>query len=106
MELKLPIREHGSIVKTYTTDTINCSFGVIEDIIDALNFEKMSSNMEIAVIVMKCSKQLKPFLKDVFEGVTDEELRSVKALDIVEIFKEIFKFAVGEIGSVTKKAKN
>lgn len=106
MELKLPIRKNGAIIKTYRADTVNCSFGVIEDIIDTLNFEKMSNNIEIATVVLKCSKQLKPFLKDVFEGVTDEELRDVKIQDIIAVFKEIFKFAVGELGNVTKNAKN
>ena len=106
MELKLPIKRNGAIIKTYRADTVNCSFGVIEDIIDTLNFEKMSNNIEIATVVVKCSKQLKPFLKDVFEGVTDEELRDARIQDIIAVFKEIFKFAVGELGNVTKNAKN
>mgnify|MGYP006923387170 CR=1 FL=1 len=58
-------------------ETIDFAFGVVEDILDALNFESMKTGdkTELAAMVIKCSKQLKPFLKDIFEGVTDEEIQ-------------------------------
>ena len=69
MELTLKIYKGKKVEKEYKTDTIDCSFGVVEDILDALDFESMKNgtNAEIAATVIKCSKQLKPFLKDIFK---------------------------------------
>ena len=38
MELKLKIYEGKNVVKTYTAETIDFSFGVVEDILDILDF--------------------------------------------------------------------
>lgn len=101
MQLKLYTKD-----KTYTADTLDVSFGVIEDIIDVLDFDSLDDIKQVSVAVLKCSKQLKPFLKEVFEGVTDEELRTVKSSNIVQIFKDIYVYITQEIGNVGKATKN
>ena len=106
MELKLHIYEGKEIVKTYSTDTIDFSFGVVEDVLDVLDFEKITDKTQLTAMVLKMSKQLKPFLKDMFAGVTDEEIRTVKVSNIVEIFKGLYHYAVDELGVVAKDSKN
>lgn len=103
MNLELNIYDGAKIEKTYTADTIDCSFGVIEDILNALNFEsiKTGNKLELAAMVIKCMDQLKPFLKEIFAGVTDEELRKAKMSNIVDIFKNVYYFANVELGKVT-----
>lgn len=103
MTLKLNIYDGAKIVKTYTSDTIDCSFGVVEDILNALNFEsiKTGNKLELAAMVIKCMDQLKPFLKEIFVGVTDEELRKAKMSNIVDVFKNLYYFANVELGKVT-----
>ena len=103
MTLELNIYDGAKIEKTYTADTIDCSFGVVEDILNALNFEsiKTGNKFELAAMVIKCMDQLKPFLKEIFVGVTDEELRKVKMSNIVDIFKSLYYFANVELGKVT-----
>ena len=88
MTIKLPIYEGNKVVKTYEAQTIDFSFGVVEDVLDALNFENMKtgSNAEIAAMVVKCSKQLKPFLMDIFSGLTAEEVRHTHIQDIIKVF--------------------
>lgn len=105
MELKLPIYDGANIVKTYTAETINFSFGVVEDILNALNVEEMKTgdNKEIAVMIIKCSKQLKPFLMDLFEGVTAEEIRHTKIQDLIIVFRGLYQYAIGEIMNATAK---
>lgn len=105
MELKLPIYDGANIVKTYTAETINFSFGVVEDILNALNVEEMKTgdNKEIAVMIIKCSKQLKPFLMDLFEGVTAEEIRHTKIQDLIIVFRGLYQYATGEIMNATAK---
>ena len=100
MELKLKVNDGKENAKIYTADTIDCSFGVVEDILNILDFDKIGNKTELAVMIMKSSKQLKPFLKDLFEGVSDEELRTVKISNIVEVFKNLYNYALNELGSV------
>lgn len=103
MTLELNIYNGAKIEKTYTAGTIDCSFGVVEDILNALNFEsiKTGNKFELAAMVIKCMDQLKPFLKEIFAGVTDEELRKAKMSNIVDIFKNVYYFANVELGKVT-----
>lgn len=99
MELTLNIYEGKKVKKTYTAETIDFSFGVVEDILDALNFENMKTGdkTELATMVVKCSKQLKPFLKDLFDGVTDDEIRHTRMQNLIEIFKGLYDYATKEL---------
>ena len=99
MELTLNIYEGKKVVKTYKAQTIDFSFGVVEDVLDALNFESMKtgSNTEIASMVIKCSKQLKPFLMEIFDGLTADEVRHTHIQDIIKVFKDLYRYATNEI---------
>lgn len=92
--------------KTYTTESIDISFGTMEDIINVLDFDNLSDTKQIGVAVLKASKQIKPFLKELFPEVTDEELRTVKTSNIIGIFKRIYKYATEELGNLNEKTKN
>ena len=108
MEIKLNIYNGNTVEKVYTAETIDFSFGVIEDILDALDLESMKTNSktELAGIIIKCSKQLKPFLKDMFPGVTDEEIRRTHIQNLIEVFKGLYEYATKELSAVTKDEKN
>lgn len=100
MKLVLNIYEGQNVIKTYTAETIDFSFGVVEDVLDALDFEnlKTGSKAELAGVIIKCSKQLKPFLRDIFPGVTDEELRNTRIQNLIEVFKGLYEYATTELG--------
>lgn len=108
MELTLKIYEGKNIVKTYTAETIDFSFGVVEDILDALDFENMKTgdNKELATMVIKCSKQLKPFLMDIFDGVTPEEIRHTRMQNLIEVFRGLYQYATAELGAAAGNTKN
>ncbi len=106
MELKLNVYNKKKIVKTYTCDTLDCSFGVIEDIIDTINADSadfdISDTKKLATIVVKCSKQLKPFLQDLFD-ISDDELRNTHVSEIIDVLKGVFNYATDELGIVAAK---
>ena len=108
MELKLKIYNGNEVEKVYTAETIDFSFGVVEDILDALDLENMktASKTELAGVILKCSKQLKPFLKDMFVGVTDDEIRRTHVQNLIEVFKGLFEYATNELGAAAGEAKN
>lgn len=101
--MKLELKTSGN---TYTAETIDLSFGVVEDILDTLDFENLNNVEQIGVTVLKASKQLRPFLKELFPGVSDEELRSVKMSNLIEIFKGLYAYATEELGNLNAKTKN
>lgn len=108
MNLTLNIYEGQNIIKTYTAETLDFSFGVVEDVLDALDFENMKtgSKAELAGVVIKCSKQLKPFLRDLFPGVTDEELRNTRIQNLIEVFRNLYAYATEELGKAAGPEKN
>ena len=98
MNITLKIYDGRKVVKEYNAETIDFSFGVVEDILDVLDFEHMESKTDIAAMIIKCSKQLRPFLKDIFDGLTDEEVRNTRIQNLVEVFRALYNHAVGELG--------
>jgi hypothetical protein len=105
MELKLNIYEGRKVAKTYTAESVDLSFGVIEDVLDALDFESMRSGdkVELAGMIVKCKDQIKPFLMDIFDGLTAEEVRHTRTGNLVEVFRGLYEYAVGELGAVGSK---
>lgn len=103
MELKLNIYSNenkNEIEKTYTTDTYDVPFGIVEDIFEIVDIEKINNNEEIAKMVTKGMKLLKPFLRNIFDGLSDEEIRQTKLKELVFIFINIFKYTFNEIMSM------
>lgn len=106
MEITLKIYEGRQVVKTYTAETIDLSFGVIEDTLDILDFEHMTDKTQIGGMIVKASKQLRPFLKDIFDGLTDEEIRNTRTQNLIEVFKALYNYAMHELGAAAGDTKN
>ena len=95
------------IVKVYEADSYDLEYGTVEDVLHLLDAENIQGIMDesvqinqvldVAKLVKECFGQVGPLLMDVFEGLTEEELRHAKLSNIVEVVKEIaqksFNFA-------------
>lgn len=103
MELKLNIYNKKNIEKTYITDTYDLMFGTVEDFMDLIDVDqiKTGTDTEIAMLVVKAIPKgmgtIKVLLKDVFDGLTDEELKNTKVRDISKVLIEIIKSSILEI---------
>lgn len=106
-EIKLNIynRETKELVKTYTTDSVQLMFGTVEDILAVVDIDKLDDEKAVALMIVKAWKELKPFLKDVFPGLTDEEIKGVKINEMIPTFMDIFK-GIGETMGVLVSGKN
>lgn len=104
MELKLNIYEKKKVIKTYTAETYDLMFGTVEDFINVIDInnidlENKESLIKVASkVVVSALDIIKPLLKDVFDGLTDEELRNTKISEIVDVVIQIIKFAIKEMG--------
>lgn len=111
MDLQLNIYEKRNVIKTYTTDEYDLMYGTLEDIFNALNLDELKSSDDIELFkfvtnaVIKNKDIINHLLKDVFDGLTDDELRHAKVKDIAAILVSLVKFTVEQI-SLGASSKN
>lgn len=89
MELKLKTRN-----KEYVVNHFDVELGVIEDLLNILDLDKMDDNVAIARMVLESMKQVKPILLQMFPGLTEDELRTVGVFSIVQVLKQAVLMAV------------
>lgn len=115
MELKLNIYGKGKeIIKTYQTNDFVLTTGICEDIINAVDVDKLldgkldeqSLGIEMVKIVTKSFNKFRPFLQDVFEGLTDDEYRKTSIKEVAKVIIGIVKHTVNELYSVGGTQKN
>lgn len=93
------------IEKQYSVNSVDLLFGTVEDLLNVIDLDKVNDDKEVAIMIVKAWGQLKPFLKDVFPGLTDEEIKRIKINDIIPVFSDIFK-AIGENIGLLVTGKN
>ena len=107
MELKLNIyKNKNDIEKTYVSTTFDIMFGTIEDIFEPIEIDKLDNSVELGKMILRVMPSVKPFLKDVFEGLTDDELRRTKAKEVIALFVEIYKYSFEEFNGLGGSEKN
>lgn len=98
--MKLNIYEKKQVVKTYETDTYDLMFGVIEDVAEAIKLDELKTGADVEIIkmagnlVLNSMGTVKELLKDVFEGITDEEIKKCKVSEIANVLVEIVKYTI------------
>ncbi|MDE5763745.1 MAG: hypothetical protein K2I00_02120 [Ruminococcus sp.] len=109
MELKLSIYNRKQIEKTYTAETYDLMFGTVEDLIEVINLDKLQTGSDAELVrlagdvVVHSLDIIKPLLKDIFEGLTDEELKHTKVKEIASVLVNVVKFSIEEVGKGAKR---
>lgn len=106
-ELKLHVYEGRKIVKTYTADCFDIELGTMEDLIHALKLENMKSGEldEIMGAVVGCVEIVRPFLCDMFDGLTMEEARHTRTKNIGEVLQGVLAWFTGAMNSAIAENK-
>ena len=101
--MKLNIYEKKKVVKTYTADSYDLMLGTLEDVSNAVKLDNMKtgSKAEILSMAMNLVKDsystVIDLMKDVFDGITDEELRKTKVIEIVNVLADIVTVTVRQL---------
>ena len=101
--MKLNIYDKKRIVKTYEADTYSLMFGIVEDVADAIDLDslKTGSNVEIIKmagnLVMRSRDTVKNLMKDIFDGLTDEELRNVPIAEMATVLVDVVKYTLVQL---------
>lgn len=101
--MKLNVYEKKKVVKTYTADSYDLMLGTLEDVANAVKLDNMKtgSKAEILSMAMNLVKDsystVVDLMKDVFDGITDEELRKTKVIEIVNVLADIVTVTVRQL---------
>lgn len=105
MEMKLNVYENKKVVKTFVAETYDLMFGTVEDIINLIDLDVFKGGISdkefttaVLVIIVKGFDLFKPLLKDIFDGLTDDDLRKVKIAEIVPVVINIVQYAFAQMG--------
>lgn len=101
--MKLNIYEKKKIIKTYETDTYDLMFGTVEDVANAIDIDSLKTGTDVEIIkmvgklVMTSMDTVKNLLKDIFDGLTDEELKGTKVSEIATVLVDVVKFTIAQL---------
>ena len=104
--MKLNIYEKRQVVKTYTADTYDLMFGTLEDVAAAMNLDQMTSGDEKEILSMAMNllqhgtHTVRDLLKDIFEGITDEEIKHTRVKEIAKVLLDVVKYTAKELGKM------
>lgn len=103
MDLKLNIYEKKKVIKTYTAETYDLMFGTVEDLLDVIDIDNIQAGdrtellKAIAKVLAHSMDIVKPLLKDIFEGLTDEELRNTTLKNIIDVLAEVIAYSINQL---------
>lgn len=110
--MKLNIYEKKEVIKTYETDKYDLLFGTVEDVANALNLDELKTGSDVEIIrmamnlVMTSLGTVKYLMKDIFDGLTDEELRKVRVKEMAEVLVEVARYTLALMDIHIPKTKN
>lgn len=102
--MKLNIYEKKQVVKTYTADTYDLMFGTLEDVAKAVNLDSLQSGSDVEIIkmigntVMHSMSTVRDLLKDIFDGLTDEEIKHTSVKEIALVLLDVVKYTIAQLG--------
>ena len=100
MNLKLNIYKKREIIKTYESDTYDLLFGTVEDFLGLIDLDKIKTGSDAEIIKLvgqACiggMDTIKSLLKDVFEDLTDEDLKNTRVSEIVKVLTQIIRYSI------------
>lgn len=104
MEIKLNIYDKNrKVEKTYVKDDYNVMMGVCEDLLDALDLEALTGSdrgdmIAAAARLIRTRKDVVyPLLKDIFDGLTDDELRRTTLVEVAGVIVSVAKRTMTEL---------
>lgn len=109
--MKINIYEKKKVIKTYEADKYDLMFGTLEDVADALQLDKLETGSDSEILKMASNlvihgkDTVKELMKDIFDGLTDEELKKTKVKEIAVVFLDVVKYTIAQL-NILPKSKN
>ena len=121
--MELNVYQKGKIVKTYTANDFVLTTGLVEDLLTMIDVDKLvaygianygkggpideqSLGFELMLIVQKSFSKFKPFIQDIFDGLTDDEYRQTSISEVAKVLFHVIKHTVLGLYSIGGTKKN
>lgn len=101
--MKINVYEKRKIVKTYEVDAYDLPFGILEDVADTIDIDSLKTGSDVEIItlvgkmVIKNKNIVKELLKDIFDGITDEEIRKTTVTEMARVIVDIVTYTIGQL---------
>lgn len=105
----LNIYEKKKVVKTYEADSYDLMFGTVEDVANAVDLDKLKTGSDVEIIqavgalVMNSMDTVKDLLKDIFDGLTDAEIKQTKVEEIAVVLIDVVKYTFSKMSKLNSK---
>lgn len=106
--MKLNIYNGNKVIKTYTATTYDLMWGTLEDVAHVVDLENLTagSNADLVKVVaslaLKSMNTVKGLLLDIFDGLTEEEIRNTKIKEIAHVLIDVIKYTLDQMGGDQK----
>ena len=107
--MKLNIYEKKKVVKTYEADQYNLLFGVMEDVARVIKLDELKTGEDAEIIklvggaVLNSLDTVKGLMMDIFDGLTEEELRGASVKEIAMVLVDVVKYTISTLAKYTPK---
>lgn len=107
--MKLDIYDKKKVVKTYEASEYDLMFGTLEDVAEAVKLDELKTGTDVEIIklvgntVLTSMDTVKGFLMDIFDGITDDEIRRAKVSDIAVVIFDVVKYTIVRLKSLNSK---
>lgn len=101
--MKLNIYKGKYVEKTYKAETYDLMFGTVEDVANAVNLDALETGTNAEVIklvfglISSSMDLVKDLLKDIFDGLTDEEIKRTRVADIAAVLVEVVNYTLAQL---------
>lgn len=112
--MELRIYKNGrEIEKVYQADGYRLTFGVVEDLVSLIgsidwagSTDDTAGILEILKVLPRGIESIKPIVMDVYDGITEEELKRADVGDLIQTFVEVFRYSIGSLQKLGGDRKN
>lgn len=107
--MELNIYNKREVVKTYKADTYDLMFGTLEEIAKVVNIDALQTGSDVEIIklagnaVFNSMDTIKDLMKDIFEGITDEELKCTKVSELAGVLVDVTKYTIKKLTELNRK---
>lgn len=106
--MKINIYEKRKVVKTYEIDAYDLPWGVVTDVTSAIDLEQIRKGSTedlysaVGSLLLTSADKVNDLMKDMFDGLTDEELRKASAPEIIDCLIDVMIYTINRIAKNTK----
>lgn len=97
-----------AVVKTYEVGTYDLMFGTCEDVANVVDLDQLKTGTDAEIVkmvgsaVINSKDTIKTLLLDIFEGLTEDELKNTKIKEIAGVLVDVVKYTITQLTANSK----